>query len=134
MKLIPFLLLLVLLLSLWLLPSATPVLGISLIVISLSIAIFSFFKKHRTAYLQGRLTRLGFARNVFLDVFGILLAMTIAALLGKYLAELVAQQIDSALLRLVTGMLVGVVIGIGVGLFVRQLWGRFVKTSPKTGM
>ncbi len=130
MKFIPFLLLLVLILSMWLLPSATSALGIALIVLSLGIAVSSVIAKHRDAYREGRLTRLAFARKVCLDVFGVLLAMVLAALLGRYVAELVAQQIDGALLRFVIGMLVGVVIGIGVGLLVRQIWGRFVKTSP----
>ncbi len=132
--LITILFLLLLALSAWKFPSAAPVIGILFLVFSLGIAVSSVIAKHRAAYQEGRLTRFTFARNVCLDVFGILLAMVFAALLGRYVAELVAQQIDGALLRFAAGMLVGVVIGIGVGLLVRQLWGRFVKTSPKVEM
>ena len=53
--------------------------------------------------------------------------MTLAALLGRYLAELVTKQIDGALLRFIAGMLVGLLVGIGAGILVRQTWGRFVK-------
>lgn len=130
MKLIPFLLLLVLLLSLWLLPSATSALGIALIAISLGVALFAILKKHRIAYLQGRLTRAAFLRNIFLDMFGILLAVILAGLLGRYVAGLVARPISNDLWRLIATILIGLLVGIGVGLFVNRAWGRFVKTSP----
>lgn len=130
MKFIPFLLLLVLILSIWLLPSATPMLGIALIVISLSIAFFSVFKKHRTAYLQGKLTYVMFLRNIFLDVFGVLLSVILAVLLGRYLATLITRPISNDPARLITGIIVGLLVGLGVGLFVNWTWGRLVKTSP----
>lgn len=129
MELIPFLLLLVLLLSMWLLPSATSVLGIALIAISLSIAVFSILRKHRTAYLQGRLTRAALVRNTFLDVSGILLAVALAGLLGRYVVGLVTRPISNDLARLIAGILLGLLVGIGVGLLVNRAWGRFVKTS-----
>ena len=131
MKLIPFLLILVLILSVWLLPSATPALGIALIVTSLAIAVFSIFMKHRTAYLQGRLTRTAFMRSTFLDVFGILLAMALAVLLGSYIAGMVTRPISNDSTRLMAGITVGLLVGLGVGIFVSWTWGRFIKTSPE---
>jgi hypothetical protein len=130
MKFIPFLLLLVLILSMWLLPSVTPVLGISLIAISLCIALFSIFRKHRTSYLQGRLTRAAFLRNTFLDIFGILLAMALAVLLSRYIVGLVTRPLNNDTARLTVGILIGLLVGMGVGLFVSRAWGRWVKTSP----
>ncbi len=130
MKLIPFFLLLVLLLSMWFLPSATPVLGIILILFSLSLAFFSIFRKHHTAYLQGKLTRAAFLRNILLDMFGIVLAVVLAGLLGRYLAEVIARPIDNNAARVIAGMILGLLVGVGVGLFVNRAWGRFVKTSP----
>jgi len=127
MKFVSFLLLLVLIISVWLLPSATPVLGIALILLSLSIAIFSIYKKHRTAYLQGRLTRSAFLRNTLLDVFGILLAVTLAGLLGRFVAGIVTQPISNDLGRLIAGILIGLLVGIGVGVFVNRAWGRLLK-------
>lgn len=131
MKLVPFLLILVLILSVFLFPIATPTLGIGLIVISLSIALFSIFRKHRTAYQQGRLTRATFVRNTFLDVFGILLAMALAVLLGSYLAGLVTRPISSDSTRLLAGIIVALPVGLGVGFFVNWTWGRLAKTSPE---
>ncbi len=129
MKFIPFLLILVLLLSMWLLPSATSALGIALIAISLSLAFFTIFGKHRTAYLQGKLTRAAFLRNTFLDVFGILLAVVLAGLLGRYAVGLVTRPISNDPARLIAGILIGLLVGLGVGLLVNRAWGRLVKTS-----
>ncbi len=129
MKFIPFLLILVLLLSIWLLPSATSALGIGLIVLSLSLAFFTIFKKHRTAYLQGKLTRVAFLRNTFLDMFGILLAVILAGLLGRYLVGVATRPVHNDTARLIAGILIGLLVGIGVGLFVNRAWGRLIKTS-----
>ena len=131
MKFVPFLLILVLLLAMWLLPSATSALGIALIVTSLSLAVFTIFGKHRTAYRQGKLTRSAFLRNMLLDVSGILLAVTLAGLLGRTIAGIVTQPISNDLGRLIAGIFIGLLVGIGVGVFVNRAWGRFVRTSPK---
>ncbi|MBN2118139.1 MAG: hypothetical protein JW730_16300 [Anaerolineales bacterium] len=128
--LITILFLVVFALSAWKFPSAAPLIGMIFLCSSLGIAIFSIVVKHRSAYGEGRLTRFAFLRNVFLDVSGVLLAVVLAALLGRYAADLVAQQIDGAVLRFAAGMLVGVLVGISVGLLVRGAWGRFVKTTP----
>lgn len=128
MKLITFLFVLVLTLSMLLLPSATPVLGIAMIVISLSFAFFSVFRKHRATYLQGRLTRVALARNTFLDMFGILLAVVLAGWLGRYLAEMVTRPIGDDTAKVIIGIIIGLLVGIGAGLLVNRAWGHFVKT------
>lgn len=132
MKFIPFLLLLVLLLSMWLLPSATPALGMTLIVIALAMAFFAILMKHRTAYRQGKITRAAFVRSTFLDVLGILLAVALADLLSRYVVGIVTGPIDHDLARLIAGILVGLLMGMGVGLVVNRAWGRLVKTSPES--
>jgi hypothetical protein len=129
MKFIPFLLLLVLILSMWLLPSATTALGIALIAISLAIAVVSIIRKHRTSYLQGRLTRAAFLRNTFLDIFGILLAVALAVLLSRYVVGLVTRPLNNDTTRLMVGILIGLLVGIGVGILVSRAWGHLVKTS-----
>jgi F0F1-type ATP synthase assembly protein I len=130
MKFIPFLLLLVLILSMWLLPSATPALGMALILIGLSTAFFSILMKHRTAYRQGKLTRAAFVRSTLLDVLGISLAVVLAGLLGRYVVGLVTPSIDNDTVRVITGIIAGLLVGVGVGLSVNWTWGRLVKTSP----
>ena len=129
MKFIPFLLLLVLILAMWLLPSATPALSMSFLAISLCLAFFSIFTKQRTAFLQGRITHTAFLRNTLLDVFGILLAIALAVLLGQYIVAIITKPIGNQLVRLTTGILLGLLVGMGAGIFVNKVWGRFVKTS-----
>lgn len=118
--------------SSWKSPSATPALGIVLIVVSLAIAFFSVFRKHRMAYLEGKLTRAAFVRNTCLDMSGILLAVAFAGLLGRYVAGVVAMPIRNDLIRLLAGVVIGLLVGAGVGTLVCRLWGRFIKLSPET--
>lgn len=130
MKFLPFLLLFVLILSMWLLPSGASAIGIALIALSLVITFFTIFRKHRSAYRLGKLTRSAFLRNTFLDISGILLAMVAAGLLAKYVAELVARPISHDLWRFVATILVGLLVGVSVGMLVNRAWARLVKTSP----
>jgi hypothetical protein len=116
--------------SAWEFPAVAPAIGVALLVFSLGIAISSSLTKHKAAYHAGKLTRFAVIRNVFLDILGILPATILAALLGWYIAGLIGKQIDGVLLRFAVRMLVAIAIGIGVGILVRQVWGRFVKTSP----
>ena len=135
MKIILFLLvpILVLILAAWLSPSAAPALAIGLILISLGFAIFAAVRRHRTAYRQGQITRPAFARNIVLDVAGILLAVTAAGLLGRYVAQRLAGPIDNALIRMVAGILIGMLVGIAAGLLVNWAWSRLLaKTSLRS--
>ncbi len=129
--LISILFLVVFVVCAWKFSSAAPLVGIVFLGVSLGIAIFAVVAKHWSAYREGKLTRFAVARNIGLDVFGILLAMALAALLSRYVSELVASQVDGALLRFVAGILVGLLVGIGVGMLVRKTWGHFVRTSPQ---
>lgn len=130
MKLILLLLVFILLLSAWLMPSITSGLAIALLVLSLGWAIFSVVRQHGTAYREGRLTRLAFVRNTFLDVLGILLATTLALLLARFVMESVTLPISSDSARIFAAILMGLLVGIGVGFLVSRVWGRLVKTSP----
>ncbi len=131
MKFVPFLLLLVLILSIWFLPAITPVLAIAILVFSLGLAIFAILKKHRTAYHQGQITRSIFLRNTFLDVLGVLLAMALAVLLARYIARIAAAPVNNDLTMQTVGILIALLVGTGVGILVNRLWERFVKTSPQ---
>lgn len=126
MKLVPLLLLFVLILSVWLLPSATFALGIAFVLVSLSLAVFLIFRKHQTAYLQGRITHVIFVRNTLLDVVGVLLTVGLAVLLARYVAGLVINPMSNGLARQVAGIVLGLLVGIGMGILVNRLWARFV--------
>jgi hypothetical protein len=85
------------------------------------------YGKYRRSYLQGKITRAIFLSNTALEIFGILLAMGLAGLLGRYLSQVVILPISHALTRIVTGILIGVLVGACVGWFVKRTWGRLVK-------
>jgi len=90
-------------------------------------ASLSVVKRNRGMYLQGKITRGVFLRNTTLEIFGILLAMGLAGLLGRYLSQAVTLQISHTLTRIMTGILLGVLVGAGVSLLVKRTWGRLVK-------
>jgi NhaP-type Na+/H+ or K+/H+ antiporter len=98
---------------------------------SFVLASFPVIEKHRQAYLQGKISRGIYIRNILFDVVGILLALILAALLGRYLAGIVTEQISNNLTKLIAGILVGLLIGLAVGIFVKGAWGRIAKTSPE---
>lgn len=124
---------LILILAAWLFPTAAPALAIGLVLISLGVAILAAVRRHRAAYRQGQITRPAFARNIVLDVAGILLAVTAAGLLGRYVAQMLAGPINNALIRMVAGILIGMLVGIAAGLLVNWAWSRLLtKTSLRS--
>jgi len=125
--LISIVLLLAVLIFAWLFPFTGLILGIIILLFSLIIASFAVAGKHREAYLQGKVTRGVFVRNTLLEIFGILLAMTLAGLLGRYISQMATEQISNELSKLIAGILIGLLVGIGVGLLVKRIWGRVVK-------
>ena len=98
----------------------------------LTIAVFTitvmviFFKWLRQ-YKEGKITRTILVRNIFLEIIGILLAMTLAGLLGRYIAQIATVQIANELVKLIAGILIGLLVGMGVGLLVKRTWGRWLK-------
>ena len=73
-------------------------------------------RKHWRSYKQGNITRNVVMRNMLLDIFGILLAMTLAGLFGRHIAEIATEQINNDLTKLIAGVVIGLVVGIGIGL------------------
>ncbi|MCC6299171.1 MAG: hypothetical protein IT314_07725 [Anaerolineales bacterium] len=124
---IGFLLLAVVVIVLWLFLSAAPMLGGMFLFFSLVIAILSIFKNHREIYLQGKVRRGAFVRNVSVEILGILLAMALAGLLGRHLAQIAMEQIHPASIKIIVGVAVGLLAGMGVGVLVRQAWDRMTQ-------
>jgi hypothetical protein len=128
MKHVGFLLLAAMVISLWLFPSAMPVLSITLLLLSLGAAILLIIKKQREAYIEGKITRTIFVRNISLEILGVLLAMIFAGLLGRTIVQIVTSQIANDLAKLITGIMIGLLVGIAIGILVKKTWGRLVKT------
>lgn len=120
--------LLAILISVWQFPSAGLILGVILLLFSLFIASSAIVEKHRKAYLQGKITRGVFVRNTVVEIFGILLAVILAGLLGRTIAEIATEQISSDLTKLIAGMVIGLLAGMGIGLLVKRTWGKFVRS------
>jgi len=101
-------------------------LGAIFLLFSLVMTSSAIVDKHRRAYLHNQITRSIFLRNVVLEIMGIVLAMILAGLLGRYVAEIATKQITDDLTKYVTGIAAGLLVGIGTGIFIKQTWGRFV--------
>jgi hypothetical protein len=122
-----FFLLVTLLILSWMFPSSGLLLGILFLLLSFFIASSAVLQKHREAYLQGRITRRVFLRNVLLECTGIVLAMLLAGVLGRYMAGIATRQIRDDLIRVSAGIMVGLLVGMGVGTCARKTWGQLAK-------
>lgn len=97
------------------------------ILIGLVISIIFMAQRNWKTYLQGKITRSVFMRNVILEIFGILLAMTLAGLLGRYIAEVATAQITNDIARFIAGILIGLLAGVCVAILVKRTWGWLLK-------
>ncbi len=108
-------------------PAAGLILGMTFFLFSLIIASLAVIGKHREAYRQGQITRAIFIRNIFVEILGVLIAMALAVLLGRYIAQIATEHINNALTKFIAGILIGLLVGIGVSILVKHAWGRIVK-------
>jgi len=97
--------------------------------VSSAIAIFSAVQKQMQLFREKPTSRLKLVLNVLLEIMGILLAMVLAGLLGRYIAQLGTAQISNDLTKMVAGIMIGLLAGMGVGILVTRTWGKLVKTS-----
>ena len=115
--------------TVWQFPLARLIIVMIGLVFSGARAFASMIAKHREAYLQGKTSRVVFIHNVLFEIMGILVAMMLAGLLGRYIAEIVTQQISNDLIKFTAGIATGLLVGIGVGIVMQHIWGRLIKTS-----
>jgi uncharacterized protein YacL len=100
--------------------------------ISFAIAIFFVVQKQRKLYREKPTSRIKLARNVLFESLGILLAMVLAGLLGRTIAQIGTAQIINDLTKLIAGIVIALLAGMGVGFLVKRTWGRLIKTSPES--
>ena len=120
---------LALLLVLWQFPASMRVISVIFLSVSLAVAFSFIIKKHREAYLQNKITRGVFVRNVLVEITGILLAMALAGLLGRIVAQFMTAQISNDLTNFSASIIIGLLAGTGIGIFVKRTWERLVKPS-----
>jgi FtsH-binding integral membrane protein len=120
----------VFLVCIWQFPFLAPELGITCLVFSLILVISAVFKKQKEAYLQGKISRRGFIRNVLLEIIGLIFVMAIAGLSGGYIVEITTVQIAHDIAKFIAGAVIGFLVGISVGFLLKRSWDRFVKWLP----
>jgi len=123
------LLLVILLVLARLFPSAGLKLGIVFLLISFFIASLAVLEKHKETYRLGTITRGVFIRHAVLEITGAGLAMLLAGLLGRTVAQAATQQIGDDLIRVIAGITIGLLVGIGVGTLAKRTWGRLIKVD-----
>ena len=103
------------------------------IMFSLSIAmtIFAVLQKHKNIYRERPTSKINLVRTMLFEIIGVLIAMALAGLLGRTIAQVVTQQINNDLVRFATGITIGMLVGLAVGVLMQHTWGRFIKTSAK---
>lgn len=107
----------------WWLPAAASTLVKLLLGLSFALASLSAIQKNRGLYQQGKITRAVLIRNTLLEVFGTLLVMLLAGLLGRQAAQLATNRIDNLLIKFLAGIGVGLLVGLGTGFLVKRVWG-----------
>ena len=104
------------------------------IMFSLSIAmtIFAVLQKHKNLYREKPTSKIKLMRTLLFEIPGVLIAMALAGLLGRTIAQIVTQQISNDLIRFAAAIATGLLVGIGVGIVMQHIWGRFIKTSAES--
>ena len=99
--------------------------------ISFAIAIYSVVQKQIKLYREKSTSRVKLAWNVLFEIMGVLLAMVLAGLLGRTIAQIGTAHINNELTKLIAGTLMALLAGMGIGTLATRTWGRLIKTSPE---
>ena len=99
------------------------------LIISSAIAIFSAIQKQMQLFREKPTGGFKLLLNVLLEIMGILLAMVLAGLLGRYIAQLGTAQMSNHLTKMVAGIMIGLLAGMAMGIVVTRTWGKLTRTS-----
>jgi len=119
-------LILALFISVWLFPSTAMWLGLIILRSCLIATSYMIIRKQQQAYLQGKISRTILIRNVCIEITGILIALILAGLLGRILAEIGTRSLSNDLIRLIAGIVIGLLVGLAVGGFIRWSWTKLM--------
>ena len=126
LKLIPILLGIALLTSLFFWQSFTPLISVTLLITSVGIAIFLTTQKHWLSYQQAECTREKMVHNMFFDLLGLLLTMG---------AAMYAGRLAGGYFGIRNGFWIGLLAGFAGGFLAawtaRSVWGRLVKAAAR---
>jgi len=127
-------LIIALLASLFFWPALSSPLGMTVLVLAVGIAIVFTVRRHWNAYKNGELTRAKLARNIAIDVLGILITISLISFLGglagQYVGFLAGNAAEvrwpgvGAVVGIITAILSAFVVGFGVRILMGWTWGR----------
>ena len=120
----------ILLIALLVVPGWAGALTSIVLFISFSIAIYSVVQKQIRLFREKSTSRVKLAWNVLFEIMGVLLAMVLAGLLGRTIAQIGTAQINNELTKLIAGIVMALLAGMAIGTLVTRTWGRLIKTSP----
>lgn len=103
--------------------SFTALVTVAVFVVTVMLVFFKWMHNYR----EGKITRVIFVRNIFFEIIGILLAMTLAGLLGKYIAQKATAQIANELAKLIAGIIVGLLAGMSMGILMKRTCDQLLK-------
>ena len=110
---------------------SSPLLGITFGIIYILFGVivlsYSIYKRHKKSYLQSKISRSIFFRNNLIEIIGVLLALILAAPIGKYLAMIGTQHINNEILLLLVGLVIGLLAGAVTGALVKGVSNRMVR-------
>ena len=122
--LITILLVLILLTTFFLFPAQIQIVSLIMLLTSIGMAMLLIFQQHQRAYDNAECTRERMTRNLTLDLLGLLFAMGVAMVVGRWAGSYVGPR---------AGFWVGLVAGFAGGFLaawgVRSMWGRLVRLA-----
>ena len=105
-------------------PGWAGVVGGALLCLILVVSMVSVLRNQTKLYREKRISRAKMAQNILFEIMGILLAMFLAALLGRYLVGIVTEGISDGLIKFLVGIIISLLTGMGVGFLMKRLWHR----------
>ncbi len=121
--------------SLFFWPSIARLLSLIVMVVGLAAIITFNVQRHIQVHRQGKISREVLARNIVVDVLGILLIMAavilVAGKVGAYAGQ-AAGRAWGVTAGILSSLAAGLAVGFGVSLLVRWVWGKLFKPMAQS--
>ena len=98
-----------------------------LIFLIVAMSLFGVVRNQTKLHREKRINRITLVRNVLYEVMGILLAMILAFVIGRYITEIATGQIGNDLIRFIAAIVISLLAGMSVGFLVKRTWGRLAQ-------